>query len=104
MRILWAGETEERLRELLADTPPAYRKFLDPEVRACAELHAQRMGKSEIDEEAMVRGYITCIPRHLRDGIQEVLGQHNIDVQYYRSVFDEPNPLTHPHRKPPVVQ
>ncbi|MEK7538014.1 MAG: DUF2621 family protein [Patescibacteria group bacterium] len=97
MHIIWASEVEDKLRELLADTPPAYRKYLDPDVRECAELHAHRQGKSEVDEDAMIRGYITTIPRHLRDGIHEILGQHNIDIQYYRPVFDEPNPLDHNH-------
>lgn len=97
MRIGWASEVEEKLREMLADTPTSYRKYLDPDVRACAELQAHRLGKSEVDEDAMVRGYITVIPRHLRDGIHEVLGQHNIDIQYYMPVFDEANPLDHNH-------
>lgn len=45
----------------------------------------------------MVRGFITSVPRHLRDGIHEVLGQHNIDLQYYMPVFDEPNPVHKNH-------
>lgn len=101
MHMIWAAEVEEKLRELLADTPTGYRKYLDTDVRTCAELHAQRMGKSEIDEDAMVRGYITSIPRHLRDGIHEVLGQHNIDLQYYMPVFDEPNPVHKAHNHEP---
>lgn len=101
MHIIWAAEVEEKLRELLADTPPGYRKYLDTDVRACAELHAQRMGKSEVDEDAMIRGYITSVPRHLRDGIHEVLGQHNIDLQYYSPVFDEANPVHKNHNHEP---
>jgi hypothetical protein len=98
MKLAWASEVEEKLREMLADTPAAYRKFLDPDVRACAELHAKRQGKSEIDEDAMVRAYITVIPRHLRDGVKEILGQHNIDLQYYLPAFDDPNPLDYHHQ------
>lgn len=101
MHLTWASEVEEKLRELLADTPTAYRKYLDPDVRACAELHAERLGKSEIDEDAMVRGFITSVPRHLREGIHEVLGQHNIDLQYYQPVFDEPNPVHKNHNHEP---
>lgn len=97
MHLAWASEVEQKLRELLADTPAGYRKYLDADVRICAELHAQRLGKSEIDEDAMVRGFITSVPRHLRDGIHEVLGQHNIDLQYYMPVFDEPNPVHKNH-------
>lgn len=91
MRLAWAAEVEQKLRELLADTPAGYRKYLDGDVRTGAELQAQHLGKSEIDEDAMVRAFITCVPRHLRDGIHEVLNQHNIDLQYYMPVFDEPN-------------
>lgn len=100
MHIAWAAEVEAKLKEMLADTPAGYRKYLDPDVRRCAEMHAHRMGRSEVDEDAMVRGYITTIPRHLRDGIHEVLGQHNVDLQYYMPVFDEPNPI---HRKTPAA-
>lgn len=97
MKIAWPAEVEIKLREMLADTPSGYRKYLDPEVRHCAELHAHRQGKSEIDEDAMIRGYITSVPRHLRDGLHEILGQHNIDLQYYMPVFDEPNPVHKNH-------
>lgn len=96
MHIQWSPEVEIKLREMLADTPQAYRKYLDPDVRACAELQAHHLGKSEVDEDAMVRGYITVVPRHLRDGLHEVLTEHNIDLQYYFPVFDEPNPIHHP--------
>jgi hypothetical protein len=101
MHLSWASEVEEKLQELLADTPLAYRKYLDPDVRECAALHAQHMGKSEIDEDAMVRGYITSIPRHLREGVHEILGQHNIDLQFYMPVFDEPNPVHKHHSHEP---
>ncbi len=91
MQIVWASEVEQKLRELIADAPITYRKYFDADVKNAARLQAQRLGKSEIDEDAMVRGFITCVPRHLRDGLQEVLGQHNVDLQYYLPVFDEPN-------------
>lgn len=97
MHLAWGAEVEEKLRELLADTPASYRKYLDPDVRAAAALQAQHLGKSEIDEDAMVRAYITVVPRHLRDGLHEILGEHNVDLQYYLPVFDEPNLIHHNH-------
>lgn len=100
MKILWGAEVESKLRELLADTPANYRKYLDPDVRAAAELQAHHLGKSEVDEDAMIRGYITVVPRHLRDGLHEVLGEHNVDLQYYMPVFDEPNLVHHNHTAP----
>lgn len=101
MKIIWAPEVESKLREMLADTPTGYRKYLDADARTSAELFAHRMGKSEVDEDAMIRGFITAVPRHLRDGIHEVLGQHNIDLQYYEPVFDEPNPVHKNHNHEP---
>jgi hypothetical protein len=105
MHVLWGAEVELRMRELLADTPPAYRKYLDPDIRAAAELQAQHLGKSEIDEDAMIRAYITVVPRHLRDGLHEILSEHNIDLMYYMPVFDEPNMLHHqaPKSPPPAA-
>ncbi len=97
MSLIWASGVIEKLQEMLADTPRAYRQYLDLDVKQASELHAQHLGKSEIDEDAMVRGFITSIPRHLREGIHEVLGQHNVDLQYYQSVFDEPNPVHKKH-------
>ena len=101
VKLAWAAEVEEKMRELLADTPMAYRKYIDADIRTSTELHAHRMGKSEIDEDAMIRGYITSVPRHLRDGLHEILGEHNIDLQYYMPVFDEPNPVHKNHNLEP---
>lgn len=91
----WSDDVEDKLKELLADTPRPYRKYLDGRVEAVAALQAEKLGRSEIDEDAMIRAYITCVPRHLRDGLPEILGEHNVDLEYYRAVFDEPPPLNH---------
>lgn len=98
MKIQWNADAAEKLREMLADTPMSYRKYLDADVRACAELQAHHLGKSEVDEDAMIRGFITVVPRHLRDGLHEVLTEHNIDLQQYFPVFDEPNPMQRIHK------
>lgn len=82
-------ELREKLREMIADTPLTYRKYLKG-VEESVISQAQKLGKSQVDEEAMVRGFITIVPRHLRDGITEILTQHNYDLLYFRPVFDEP--------------
>lgn len=99
--IQFPPETKGKLRELMADVPITYRKYLNDDlVIASAQLQAQRLGKSQVDEEALVRGFITAVPRHLRDGLTEILGQHNYDMLYFRPVFDEP--VFQPnHRQPP---
>ncbi|MBI3572729.1 MAG: hypothetical protein HY092_00840 [Candidatus Kerfeldbacteria bacterium] len=102
MKIRWPEEVIEKLKELTADTPPSYRKYIDVTAKLAGEQQAERLGRSEVDEDAMVRGYITCVPRHLRDGIEEVLSEHNIDLIYFRPVFDEPQALIHPKTKPSV--
>jgi hypothetical protein len=101
MRFNWSLDGKARLQELIADTPMSYRKYLT-EVKASVESQAHKMGKSEIDEEVIVRGFITIIPRHLRDGIIEILSQHNYDMMYFRPVFDEPQylPKKPEHDKP----
>lgn len=91
MVMYWPPELTDLLRELIADTPEQYKKYLRQWAAPAAENQAKKLGKSEIDEDCVVRGYITAVPRHLRDGIHEVLGQHNVDIMYYRPVFDEPN-------------
>lgn len=88
----WPEEVKEKLRELVADTPLAYRQYLTGCVEIVTEQQAQKLGRSEVDEDAMIRAYIVCVPRHLRDGLHDVLGEHNIDLQYYQPVFDEPVP------------
>jgi hypothetical protein len=93
MKISWPSEVTEKLNEMIADMPLIYHKYLTA-ARPGAEVIAHRQGKSEVDEDSMVRGFITSVPRHLRDGIEETLGQHNFDLQYYRPAFDEPSPLT----------
>ncbi|MBI2984424.1 MAG: hypothetical protein HYY50_02270 [Candidatus Kerfeldbacteria bacterium] len=87
----------------MADTPPTYRRWLNRQVvRQAAEWQAQKLGKSDVDEEALVRGYIVVVPRHLRDGIEEVLTDHNYDLLYFRPVFDEPTFRDHlSSRTPP---
>lgn len=95
----WSEDVREKLRELLADTPLAYRKYLDHCVDEVAQQQAKKLGRSEVDEDAMIRAYITCVPRHLRDGLHEVLGEHNVDLEYYQAVFDEPPPLSHSGHK-----
>lgn len=87
--IRWHEEARTALQELIADTPMSYKKYLDLAVPA-AEHQAHILGRSEVDEDAMIRGYITAVPRHLRDGIEEPLLQHNVDIMYIRPVFDEP--------------
>ena len=93
--MFWPGEVKLKLQELTGDTPPAYRKYVDQYAHAAAENAAKKLGKSEVDEDAMVRGYILSVPRHLRDGIHEILTEHNVDLMYYRPVFDEPNASLH---------
>src|SRR5262245_8357569 len=92
----WSPEVKERLLELKSDTPITYKQYLE-HCEASAEMQAVKLGKSEVDDEAMVRGYITAVPRHLRDGITEVLSEHNYDLMYFRPVFDEPNFANHNH-------
>jgi hypothetical protein len=100
MKINWSPETLEKLQVLIADSPLQYRAYVNvARVRGSADLQAQKLGKSEMDEEALIRGFITAVPRHLRDGITEVLTEHNYDLIYFRPVFDEPNYL--PKSAPP---
>lgn len=91
-KIRWAGEVREKLQLLIADTPMTYRKYTDL-TPAAAEAQAKKLGRSEVDEDALIRGYITVVPRHLRDGIEEVLLEHNVDIMYFRPAFDEPQYL-----------
>ncbi len=85
----WSPDLKEKLAGMLADTPPQYHQYIQPNIQHASEQQAKKAGKSEVDEESMVRGFIVSIPRHLRDGIIEVLSQHNFDLLYYRPVFDE---------------
>ncbi|MBI5467189.1 MAG: hypothetical protein HY975_03170 [Candidatus Kerfeldbacteria bacterium] len=89
MRTRWPDEVTEKMKALLADTPMAYRKYIEGQIEPEALRQAEKLGRSEIDEDAMIRAFIVCVPRHLRDGIHEVLGEHDIDLQYYGPVFDE---------------
>lgn len=91
MPVYWPPELREFLQELLADTPPYYKKYVTAWAAKAAEEQSHKLGKTEIDQDCVIRGYITAVPRHLRDGIHEVLSQHNVDIAYYRPVFDEPN-------------
>lgn len=87
----WPPELKELFQQLLADTPEQYKKYVRQWTVPAAEDQARKLGKSEIDEDCVIRGYITAVPRHLRDGIHDVLSEHNVDLMYYRPVFDEPN-------------
>lgn len=101
MKIYWPPESKEKMRLLIADSPMQYRKYVNQErIHDSAELQAKKLGKSEMDEEALVRGYITAVPRHLRDGVTEVLNEHNYDMTYFRPVFDEPNYLPSQNQPP----
>lgn len=91
MQLHWPPELKQLLQELIADTPSYYKKYVTATAALAAENQAEKLGKSEIDEDAVIRGYITAVPRHLRDGIHDVLNQHNVDLTFYRPVFDEPN-------------
>ncbi len=94
--MFWSPDMREKLHALIGDTPMNYKKYVSADlVKASTESQAHKLGKSEVDEDSLVRGYITAIPRHLRDGITEVLTQHNYDLLYFRPVFDEPNFLNH---------
>lgn len=98
----WSDEVKVKLSELLADTPAPYRKYVN-QCPAAAEFQARNLGRSEVDEDALVRGYIVIVPRHLRDGIEEVLSEHNYDLMYYRPVFDEAQYKPVPKTEPPPV-
>lgn len=90
---------KEKLAELVADTPMQYRKYVDLGiVETASDWQAKKAGKSEVDEDSLVRGFIVAIPRHLRDGIHETLTEHNYDLLYFRPVFDEPNFLPDQHK------
>ena len=99
MKLAWPPEVKEKRHDLVSDMPLSYKKHLE-HLDAATEWQAERAGKSEIDEESLVRGFITVIPRHLRDGIVEVLSQHNFDMLYFRPVFDEPQFLPKPNHGP----
>lgn len=88
--IYWPPEIKEKLHAILADTPAGYRKYADLNVVAAAEEESRRAGRTEMDEEHLIRGFIRSIPRHLRDGIHDILSEHNVDMIYFRPVFDEP--------------
>ncbi len=75
---------------LMADTPPMHKKYISPKIQAAVELMAQRLGKSEVDEDCLVHAYILCVPRHLRQGIEQVLTEHNYDLLFFSPVFDDP--------------
>jgi hypothetical protein len=92
----WSPEIKEKMTILVADSPMNYKKFFSNGVlEASIESQAKKLGKTDIDEESLVRGYITAVPRHLRDGIEESLSEHKYDLIYFRPVFDEPNFLNH---------
>lgn len=86
----WPPEVKEKLHALMADTPPRHKQYIQPIIKSAVEMIANRLGKSDIDEECLVHAYIVCVPRHLREGIGQVLSDHNYDLLYFRSVFDEP--------------
>lgn len=90
MSVYWSPELKEKLQALLADVPARHKEYISPKINAAVELIAHRQGKTDIDEDCLVRAFILCVPRHLRDGIEEVLSQHNYDLLYFRPVFDEP--------------
>lgn len=80
---------KQLVKDFLADTPPRLRIHIEPKLEMAVELIAHRQGKSDIDEDAVVRAYILSTPRHLREGIEEVLTEHNVDLIFFRPVFDE---------------
>lgn len=86
----WPAEVKDKLVALEADTPLQYKRYTVDAV-AAADIQAKKNGRSEMDEDCMTRGFIVSVPRHLRDGIEEVLTNHNVDLMYYRPVMDEPN-------------
>jgi len=108
MILSWPDEIKEKMSGILTDMPLAYRKYIDPNIHQAANQIAGREGKSEVDEDLMIRAMITSIPRHLRNGLREVLTDHHIDILYYRQAFDEPNinsPINHQsvnHTSPPA--
>ena len=95
----WPPEIKEKLAAMVADTPAQYHRYTD-DALAVSELQAKKAGRSEIDEEAMIRGFIISVPRHLRDGIEEVLTNHNIDIMYYRPALDDANYPNHLRKNP----
>lgn len=86
----WSPELKEKLSILMADTPPRHKEYIQPKIEAAVELMTQKMGKSDPDEDSLIHAYILCVPRHLRDGIVQVLTEHNYDMLYFRAVFDDP--------------
>lgn len=95
----WPPELKEKLAAMIADAPRQYHRYTEDAV-AVAELQAKKAGRTEIDEEAMIRGFIISVPRHLRDGIEEVLTNHNIDLMYYRPALDDANYPNHLRQHP----
>lgn len=98
----WPPEVKEKLTALMADTPIQYKRYTADAI-AATEIQAKKAGRTEIDEEAMIRGYIVSVPRHLRDGIEEILTNHNIDLMYYRPTMDEANFPNHLRKNPAPV-
>lgn len=99
----WPPDVKEKLTALQADTPQQYKRYTVDAV-AAGELQAKKIGRTEMDEESMVRGYIVSVPRHLRDGIEEVLSNHNFDLIYYRPSMDEANFPNHLRKNPAPAQ
>lgn len=95
----WPPEVKEKFAAMIADTPMQYRRYTE-DATAVAELQAKKSGRSEMDEESMIRGFIISVPRHLRDGIEEILTNHNLDLQYYRPALDEANYPNHLRKHP----
>src|SRR5690349_6950885 len=99
----WPPEVKEKLATLNADTPPQYKRYT-ADAFAAGEIQAKKAGRTEMDEEAMIRGYIISVPRHLRDGIEEILTNNNIDLTYYRPAMDEANFPNHLRKNPAPAQ
>lgn len=98
----WPPDVKEKLVALNADTPPQYKRYT-ADAAPAGELQAKKAGRTEMDEESMIRGFIVSVPRHLRDGIEELLTNHNIDLTYYRPSMDEANYPNHLRKNPAPV-
>ena len=84
----WQSDAEHLLKNLLSHVPALFRSLARRKVTPYVELLALKE-KAAVNREHVIRGYILCTAKPMRDRLRDALRSEGISPEDYQAEFDD---------------
>ncbi|WP_019242178.1 MULTISPECIES: DUF2621 family protein [Bacillus] len=86
-KILWSKDTNEFLDDLVSPVPELFRDIARQKIAGKIGELALKEEAKQINEDLIIRGYITATPKRDHKFLRKKLQKNNIDIQVYEHLF-----------------